>query len=260
MRVALLTTATHPSSQSSHTSIFFLLPFTHLCGLHFNRTILYSTSTFSQYHYYYQASFHQFNPMDEESDDSPHEGCNYNHCEKHLPLDEIRSRDLKDECNQAYKNISRDMKDHYGRYHKNAPVSFEYPINNINRSMEVYRDSGANWDYVCVCRRSYRDRSSVQRHFKDCGYFKQVAPFVASRIPTGTITIPLPFTIAPPIKAKRRRTNLDEIAHLDMHADIIRSTTSQVQQLQQKLAEQDVTIQRMQEQLEHIEKRLIARE
>jgi hypothetical protein len=198
--------------------------------------------------------------MDEHSDDLHQEGCTYNHCEKQLPLDEIRSKDLKDEQNQAYKNISRDMKDHYGRYHKNNPVKFEHPINNINRSVEVYRDSEANWDYVCVCRRFYRDRSSVRGHFKDCDYFKQVAPFIATRIPTGTITIPLPFTVAPPLKAKRRKNNLDELAHIDMHADILRSTTSQVQQLLSKVAEQDVTIQQLQQQLQHIERRLSSRE
>ncbi|KAK3804823.1 MAG: hypothetical protein J3Q66DRAFT_393619 [Benniella sp.] len=168
--------------------------------------------------------------MEDHSDDLHQEGCTYNHCEKQLPLEEIRSKDLKDEQNQAYKNITRDMKDHYGRYHKNNPVTFEQPINNINRSVEVYRDPEANWDYVCVCRRFYRDRSSVRGHFKDCDYFKQVAPFIATRIPTGIITIPLPFTVAPPLKAKRRKNNLDELAHLDMHADILRSTTSQVQQ------------------------------
>jgi len=50
--------------------------------------------------------------------------------------------------------------------------------------------------------------------------------FIASRILTATITIPLPFTIAEgePTWTKYR------------------STASQVQQLQQKVAEQDVTI------------------
>ncbi|KAF9899166.1 hypothetical protein BX616_003204 [Lobosporangium transversale] len=185
--------------------------------------------------------------MNEDSEDSGAEGCTYNKCDKHLPLNDIRSKDLKDDFNVTYKGLNKEMKDHYGRYHKDSPVIFDYPIEDITRKMEVRRNSEVDWNYVCVCRKFYRDRASVQRHFKDCKYLKKLAPYIAIQIQSGPISIPLPFDVPPPIKHKRKKSKVEDS---DINTDIIQSTTMQLLHLQKKVAEQEETIQRMQKELE----------
>ncbi|ORY91811.1 hypothetical protein BCR41DRAFT_376080 [Lobosporangium transversale] len=86
------------------------------------------------------------------SEEAVPEGCHYNNCEKLLPLSKIRSRELKDDSNVAYKKLDISSKHHYGRYHKDCSTTFNYrkPDIGIDRLLEVHRDSQADYNYICV--------------------------------------------------------------------------------------------------------------